>query len=191
MFIRPPGTPFRTGLCFTRDVSFFLFLFRHSFSEIPRPIALKLCHMVGIWLNFIIPLQKFGGPPPKKFGGQKHAKFRSILDHFKLWSRISPESLKISKIGRRYKLWHSSCVQRKRSGELWSTNGLEFHVSLDPLKCTSLAYYISALMGCCALKFLHALEIEQALLAHTPSGAGVPQKILIDKIKNRAYNSAC
>ena len=43
----------------------------------------------------------------------------------------------LSVIGRRYKLYgNSSCVQRKRSGELWSTNGLELHVSLDPLKCT-------------------------------------------------------
>ena len=25
-----------------------------------------------------------GALPPKKFGGQKHAKFRSILDHFRL-----------------------------------------------------------------------------------------------------------
>jgi len=41
-------------------LSFFLF-FRHAFSELPRPIALKLCHMVGIWPYFIIPLQKFGG----------------------------------------------------------------------------------------------------------------------------------
>ena len=57
---------------------------------------------------------------------------------------------------------------------------------LDPLKCTFWGYYNSARRGCCALKFLHALEIDQALLAHTPSGAGVPQKILIVKIKNRA-----
>ena len=49
-----------------------------------------------------------------------------------------------------------------------------------------LAYYISALRGCCALKFLHALDIDQALLAHTPSGAGVPQNILFVKIKNLA-----
>ena len=34
--------------------------------------------------------------------------------------------------------------------------------------------YISALRGCCALKFLHVLEIHQGLLAHSPSGAGVP-----------------
>jgi len=36
-----------------------------------------------------------GGTPPKKLGGQKHAKFRPILDHFRVWSRISPERLKI------------------------------------------------------------------------------------------------
>jgi len=37
--------------------------------------------------------------------------------------------------------------------------------------------YISAHRGCCALIFLHALEIDQALLAHTPTGTGVPPKI--------------
>ena len=66
-----PEPPFRTGLCFTRDVPVVLsFLFLHSFSEFPRPIALKLCHVVGIWLNFIIPLQKLGcgALPPKNWG---------------------------------------------------------------------------------------------------------------------------
>jgi len=49
--------------------------------------------------------------------------------------------------------------------------------------------YISALMGCCALKFLHVLEIHQGYLAHTPTGTGVtppPKKKLIVKIKNLA-----
>ena len=119
---------------------------------------------------------KIRGHSPKKLGGQKHAKFRSILDHFRLWSRISPERLKISKIGRRYKIWQFLLCSRKRSGELWSTNGLELHVSLDPLKCTFLADYISVHRGCCAPKILHALEIEQALIAHTRSGTGVPPK---------------
>jgi len=37
--------------------------------------------------------------------------------------------------------------------------------------------YISALRGCWPLKFLHALEIDQGLLAHTPNGnGGPPQK---------------
>jgi len=42
-------------------------------------------------------VQKFGGPP-KNIWGQKHAKFRSILYNLTLWSRISPESVKTSKI---------------------------------------------------------------------------------------------
>ena len=51
------------GLTFcARDV----FLFCHTFSEVPRPIALKLCHMIGTWLNFIMQVQKFGGSPPQK-----------------------------------------------------------------------------------------------------------------------------
>ena len=49
-------------------------------------------------------------------------------------------------------------------------------MSKDPLKRTFLGYYISALRGCCALKFLHALQIDQALLGHTGTGRGVPQK---------------
>ena len=37
--------------------------------------------------------------------------------------------------------------------------------------------YISALRGCCPLKFLHALEIDQGLLAHTHKGVeGPPPK---------------
>jgi len=36
--------------------------------------------------------------------------------------------------------------------------------------------YISAHRGCCALIFLHALEIDQALLVHTLTGTGVPPK---------------
>ena len=34
--------------------------------------------------------------------------------------------------------------------------------------------YISALRGCCPLKFLYALAIDQALIAHTQMGMGVP-----------------
>jgi len=49
-------------------------------------------------------------------------------------------------------------------------------VSLDPLKCTYLGYYISALNGCCVLKFLHALEIDQASVALTQRRTGSPQK---------------
>ena len=52
----------------------FFFFFRHAFSEFPRPIALKLCHMVGIWPNFIMQVQKLGGHSPKKIRGPKTCK---------------------------------------------------------------------------------------------------------------------
>jgi len=56
-------------------VMFFLFfLFCHAFSEVPRPIALKLGHMVENCLNFIIQVQKFGGTSPKKNWGPKTCK---------------------------------------------------------------------------------------------------------------------
>ena len=42
--------------------------------------------------------------------------------------------------------------------------------------------YISAIRGCCSVKFLHALEIDPGYLAHAPTGTGVPKKILIVKI---------
>ena len=34
--------------------------------------------------------------------------------------------------------------------------------------------YISALRGCCAVKFLHSLEIDQCCLAHTSAGTVAP-----------------
>jgi len=34
--------------------------------------------------------------------------------------------------------------------------------------------HISAPRGCCATKFLHALENDQVLLAHSPPGTGAP-----------------
>jgi len=46
--------------------------------------------------------------------------------------------------------------------------------------------YISAIRGCCPLKFLHALVIDPGYLVHTPTGTGVPPKNLIVKIKNFA-----
>jgi len=51
--------------------------------------------------EFYNPTSKTPGLTPNKIWGPKHAKFPSILDHFRIWSRISPERLKISKIGKR------------------------------------------------------------------------------------------
>jgi len=42
-------------------------------------------------------------------------------------------------------------------------------VSIDPPKCTFSGDCISALRGCCSLKFLHTLQIDQGYLAHIPT----------------------
>jgi len=43
--------------------------------------------------------------------------------------------------------------------------------------------YISAHRGCCALKFLHTLEIDEGLLAHTQRGTEVPHQKKLWKLK--------
>jgi len=47
---------------------------------------------------------------------------------------------------------------------------------LDPPKLHLSEDYILAVRGCWPLKFLHALHIDQGLLADTPNGDGGPPK---------------
>jgi len=161
--------------------------FRHAFSEVPRPIVLELLPHGRNLAEFYNPTPKIRGALPKKILGAKNmqnfGQFLTTSDFDREYLRNGwryPKSTGVTNYG------NSSCVQRRKSGVLWSTNGLEFHVSLDPLKMHFLAYYMSTLRGCCTLKFLHALEIDQGYPAHTPTGTGVPQKILIVKIQNLA-----
>jgi len=51
----------------------FLF-FRHAFSEFPRPIALKLCHLIGICVYLIMQVQELRGHSPKKIHRPKTCK---------------------------------------------------------------------------------------------------------------------
>jgi len=44
----------------------FLYFFRQVLSEVPRPITVKLCHIIAKWVRFINKVQKFKGPSPKK-----------------------------------------------------------------------------------------------------------------------------
>jgi len=95
-FIRPPGTISSGRASVSPQMFFFV---QRPISDVPRPIATKLCHIIGIWLCFIMQVQKFRErpPPPKKnTGGEKHSKFRSIFCNVRFWLRISPERLKIS-----------------------------------------------------------------------------------------------
>ena len=128
---RPPGTLVPKVLCFTADV-----FFRRATSELRRPIAVKLCHMIVIWVFFMMQVQKFGVPPPKEIGGQN----MQNSARFQTTSNFDREYLRN---GSRYpKLENglfqavSSRVPRKKSDEFWSTNYRELEVSLDPPNCT-------------------------------------------------------
>jgi len=64
----------------------------------------------------------------------------------------------------------SSCVKRNKFGEVWSSDLVDLDVESHPPKVHFSADHISAPRGCCAPKFLHALEIDQVLLARPPPG---------------------
>ena len=56
---KPPGTLWHANDPWLQDY----------ISEVPRPIAAKLCHMIGIWLESPDKVQKFGGLSPTKYWG--------------------------------------------------------------------------------------------------------------------------
>jgi len=66
----------------------------------------------------------------------------------------------------------SSRVRRNKSGEDRSSNLGDLDVSLYPPKAHFLEKDISAPRGCCAPKFLQALENDQLLVAHPPPWTG-------------------
>jgi len=76
------------------------FFVKREICEMCWPIDVKFCTMVSTMPNFILPVQIFWGvTPPKNFKSQKHAKFGPISDDFEVRRRISPERMKIFKIG--------------------------------------------------------------------------------------------
>jgi len=93
------GRPFgRTGgLLFAREV--ILFFSRRNLRALSvdhretSPHDRNLCRFYKL-------TKKFGELSPLKNWGPKHAKFRSILYNLRIWSQISTERLKISKIGK-------------------------------------------------------------------------------------------
>ena len=71
----------------------------------------------------------------------------------------------------------SSCVRRNKSGKDRSSNLGDLDASLYPPKAHFSEEHISAPRGCCAPKFLHALENHQVLLVHPPPGTGPPLQL--------------
>ena len=51
--------------------------------------------------------------------------------------------------------------------------------------------YISAFRGCCALKFLNALEVDTGYLEHTRTGTGSPKDFNHENLKFGLKFSVC
>jgi len=138
------------------------------------------------WVQFL------DGPPPKIWDGKKTSKI--FCDFWQLSTLIA----NISETDPQIENWKSS----------WSTTTpptldkgktVNFGPQTKKLLTCILThqsghypgYYISAIRGCCALKFLHSLEIDQCYLAHTPNGTGVPQKFNRENLKFGLKFSVC
>jgi len=139
------------------------------------PTGVKFCMMVSNRPYFIVPVQNFGRHTPKKFQGPKTCKIWP--DFGRLQSSAANISETDEYIQNRIFISvyrNSSCVRRNKSGEVWSSDLGDLDVESYPPKVHFSEDHISAHKGCCAPKFLHALENHQVLLAHPPPGTGAP-----------------
>ena len=133
----------------------------------------EILHDGQYWAQFYNAGPKFLGAHPKKISGVKNMQ---SLARFRTTSKFGGKYLRN---GWRYSKSHShsmygdsSCVRRNKYGEVRSSDLGDFNVKSYPLKAQFSEDHISAPRGCCAPKFLHALENHQVLLAHLPPGAG-------------------
>ena len=107
--------------------SWFFNLFFQAIIEHPRPIAVNYCHMIGIWVNFVMQFPKFGALV-KNLG----AKHMENLRWFYATSDFDCEYLRNeARYSKSERLSDLSCIWGNKSGELWSTNYKVAYVSLD------------------------------------------------------------
>ena len=137
--------------------------------------GMKFCTVVSTRPNFIMLVQNFGGAFPQKISGAKNMQ---NLARFRTTSKFGGEYLRngwrYSKSNSHSVYRDSSCVWRNKSGEVWSSDIGDLDVESYPHKAHFSEDHISAPRGCCAPKFLHALENHQVLLAHPPPGTAAP-----------------
>jgi len=112
-------------------------------------------------------------PPPKISDGQKIAqnfsRFLTTFDFDREYLRNESTYQKSEKL---LIIHHPSHVRPKNLAYFGpQTKKLLTLINVHPNGIFS-ENYISALRGCCAVKFLYALENHQGYLAHTPTGTG-------------------
>jgi len=127
--------------------------------------------------GMIIRVQFLQCPPQKSCDGQKIAQnFSQFLTTFNFDREYLRNGSTYQKLEKLLIIYNPSHVRRKNVAYFGpQTKKLLTLINVHPNGIFS-GDYISALRGCCAMKFLYALEIDQGYLAHTPSGTGVPAK---------------
>jgi len=137
------------------------------------PTSVKFCMMVSNRPNFIMPVKNLGGAYPNKISGAKNMQ---NLTRFRTTSKFGSEYLRNGwKYSNSdfYSIYHdSSRIRRNKSGEVWWSDLGDLDVESYPPKVHFSEDHISAHRGCCAPKFLHALENHQVLIAHPTGGRG-------------------
>ena len=104
---------------------------------------------------------------------QSFSRFLTIFDFDREYLRKESTYQKSEKL---LIIYNPSHVRTRKFDVLWSTNEkLLTLINVHPNGIYS-GNYISALTGCCAMKFLYALVIVQGNLSHTRTGTGVPLK---------------
>jgi len=139
-------------------------------------ILMKLFQATWRKAGVVTCVQFSEGTPPKIWEAKKRPNFGSISDNFRLWSRIFPERVDISNIRK--------VVHQLQPLPRWTRNLVNFGPHTKKLQRCILVHpsghfwghNMLALKRCCVLKFLHALEIAQGFLAHSPTGTGTPPK---------------
>jgi len=163
------------------------FFFTREISEMCGPTGLKFCTMVSTRPYFKMPVQNFflGGAHPKKISG---AKKMQNLARFRTTSKFGRKYLRngwrYSKSDSHSIYRDSSCVRQNKSGEVCSSDLGDLDVESYPPKVHFSEDHISTPRGCCAPKFLHALENHQVLLAHPHRGRGPPYNFFQKGVKN-------
>jgi len=125
---------------------------------------------VIIWVQFL------DGLPQKIWDGEKRSKSGAISDSFRLWSRMSPEGIHKSKIGKVVDHTTPRALGEKKLVNFGpQTKKLLTCILTHPSEDCS-GDNISAHTGWCALKFIYALQTAEDSLTHTQTGTGVPPR---------------
>jgi len=176
VFSPPENDSFRKDLRFTHDVFLFFKIFFHSRNLRDTWADRREIVQDGqYWAEFYNAGPKFSGVHPKKISGAKNMQ---NLARFWTTSKFGGEYLqkgwRYSKSDSHSVYGVSSCVRRNKSGEVWSSDLGDLDVKSYPPKAQFSEDHISAPRGCCAAKFLHALENDEVLLPYPPPGTEAP-----------------